>query len=59
MTAPTEDKTLSAECTVGEEPGYEDLHTWCRQTKDVPLPHSNGEILLVRRCTCGCHKPGS
>ncbi|AZQ32642.1 hypothetical protein EJ357_03605 [Streptomyces cyaneochromogenes] len=54
MTAPTEEQTLSAECTLGQRPGYEDTHDLCRQTKDVPLPYSNG-VLLVRRCRCACH----
>ncbi|WP_329223213.1 DUF6415 family natural product biosynthesis protein [Streptomyces sp. NBC_01485] len=35
----------------------EDMHAWCRQTKDVPLPHSTG-ILLVPRCRCSCHRAG-
>jgi hypothetical protein len=55
MGAPvTEDETKSAECTVAMRPGYQSLHGECRQTKDVPLPHSTG-ILLVKRCTCSCH----
>lgn len=56
MSAPAaEDVGLSAECAVGQQPGYEDLHAMCRQTKDVPLPHSNG-LLLVARCRCTCHR---
>ena len=47
--------TLSAECTVGKLPDYEYLHDKCRQTKDVPLPHSTG-ILLQARCRCVCHR---
>lgn len=47
--------TLSAECTLGQKPGYQDVHAMCRQTKDVPLPHSTG-ILLVHRCRCTCHR---
>jgi len=50
--------TLSAECTLGQRRGYEDVHAECRQTEDVPLPHSNGSILLVHRCRCGCHSRG-
>ncbi|WP_192582901.1 hypothetical protein [Streptomyces albicerus] len=46
---------MSAECALARRPGYEDLHDECTQTEDVPLPHSFG-ILLVRRCTCGCHR---
>ena len=59
MTAPTtaDDVTLSAECTVGQRPDYTDMHARCRQAKDVPLPHSNG-ILLIARCRCSCHSPG-
>lgn len=53
----TDDVTLSAECTLGQRPDYRDLHRECRQTKDVPLPHSSG-ILLVRRCGCACHRRG-
>ncbi|MFI5801054.1 hypothetical protein [Streptomyces sp. NPDC051677] len=55
MTAATATEALSVECTLARKPGYEDVHAWCRQTKDVPLPHSTG-ILLVRRCTCSCHR---
>lgn len=58
MSAPaTTDETLSAECTVAKQPGYEDLHSECRQTKDVPLPHGGG-LLLARRCGCTCHRRG-
>ncbi|MGW0823559.1 hypothetical protein [Streptomyces sp. NPDC002845] len=46
--------SLSVECTVTQEPGYEYLHRECRQTEDVPLPHSMG-LLLARRCGCACH----
>ena len=49
-------RTLSAECTVAQRAGYEDLHGACRQLRDVPLPHSTS-LLLVRRCDCGCHRP--
>lgn len=54
MSAPADSETLSAECTVAGRPGYSDLHAQCRQTQDVPLPHSKG-ILLVARCGCSCH----
>ncbi|MFJ9560984.1 hypothetical protein ACIRQQ_13200 [Streptomyces fuscichromogenes] len=55
MNAPTTDEvTLSAECTLAQRPEYEDLHDQCRQITDVPLPHSNG-LLLIKRCGCGCH----
>ncbi|MFG2022150.1 hypothetical protein [Streptomyces sp. NPDC048825] len=47
-------ETLSAECTLAQRPDYAHLHTSCRQTEDVPLPHSVG-VLLVRRCGCPCH----
>ncbi|MET9382806.1 hypothetical protein ABZY09_17465 [Streptomyces sp. NPDC002928] len=59
MSAPTvtDDVTLSAECTLAQQPAYKDVHRGCHQTKDVPLPHSNG-ILLVRRCGCTCHRRG-
>jgi hypothetical protein len=59
MTAPTTagDVTLSAECMLGQQPEYADVHDLCRQTTDVPLPHGGG-ILLVRRCGCACHWPG-
>ncbi|MFG2638867.1 hypothetical protein ACGFX8_34900 [Streptomyces sp. NPDC048362] len=50
------DVTLSAECTVAKlGPEYADLHKECRQTKDVPLIHGGG-ILLVHRCQCRCHR---
>lgn len=57
MSAPTtaDDVTLSAECALGQRPGYTEVHQECRQTKDVPLPHARG-ILLVRRCACACHR---
>ncbi|MBC9728036.1 hypothetical protein [Streptomyces sp. TRM68367] len=55
MSAPaTDTASLSPECAVALRPGYEDLHTECRQTEDVPLPYVTG-LLLVRRCTCLCH----
>ena len=50
----TDDLTLSAECTVAKLPGYTDMHLRCRQTEDVPLPHSRG-LLLQPRCGCFCH----
>lgn len=47
--------TMSAECALAARgAGYESLHVACRQTGDIPLPHSRG-VLLVRRCTCRCH----
>ncbi|SHI22532.1 hypothetical protein SAMN05444521_5684 [Streptomyces sp. 3214.6] len=45
---------MSAECALAQQPGYADVHQDCRQTKDVPLPHSSG-ILLLHRCTCPHH----
>lgn len=47
-------ETRSAECALAARPDYTDLHTRCRQIEDIPLPRSNG-ILLIRRCTCPCH----
>ncbi|MEV0477155.1 hypothetical protein [Streptomyces prunicolor] len=44
----------SAECAVAALDGYQELHHDCRQTKDIPLPHGGG-LVLVRRCTCPCH----
>nr|WSY50688.1 hypothetical protein OG999_11545 [Streptomyces sp. NBC_00886] len=56
MTTTAEDtSTMSAECAVAKQPGYADLHDKCRQTKDLPLPHSGG-ILLMPRCTCPHHR---
>jgi hypothetical protein len=56
VTAPAaEAPPLSTECTLAKRPEYEALHRDCRQTKDVPLPHSRG-ILLQRRCGCSCHR---
>lgn len=46
--------TMSAECALAQRPEYKDLHRECRQTQDVPLPNSNG-LLLVCRCTCPHH----
>ncbi|WP_155055094.1 hypothetical protein [Streptomyces blattellae] len=57
MSAPTEEVTLSAECTLARQPDYLDLHADCRQTEDVPMPHARG-ILLVHRCRCTCHRRG-
>jgi hypothetical protein len=50
---PTAD-SASAECSLAQRPGYEELHSACRQTYDVPLPCARG-ILLARRCSCSCH----
>jgi hypothetical protein len=51
---PTATDTLSAECTVAKQKGYGDLHRECRQTEDVPLPHS-ARLLLAHCCGCACH----
>lgn len=53
----TEEATLSAECTVGKQPGYGYVHDMCRQTEDIPVHHSAPRILLQRRCRCICHRP--
>jgi len=57
VTATINTGALSAECTLARQPGYGNVHAMCRQTKDVPLPHSTG-ILLVQRCRCSCHRAG-
>ncbi|KUO19672.1 hypothetical protein [Streptomyces dysideae] len=58
MTATAADRApLSAECALAQRPNYQGLHRECRQTSDVPLPHSNGRILLTRSCGCACHRP--
>ncbi|WP_232108296.1 MULTISPECIES: hypothetical protein [Streptomyces] len=53
---------LSAECTLAKRPEYHGLHRECRQTQDIPLPHSTG-ILLQSHCGCSCHayntRPGA
>ncbi len=49
---------LSAECALAGRDGYEDLHDACRRTRDVPLPHGGG-LVLVPRCTCACHRHGA
>ena len=54
MSAPADTAALSAECALARQPGYGDLHANCRQTEDIPLPHSNG-VVLVPRCGCRCH----
>lgn len=51
-------RALSVECTLAREPDYEEVHAWCRQAGDVPLPHSRSGVLLVARCRCPCHGPG-
>ncbi|KPI08919.1 hypothetical protein OK074_3443 [Actinobacteria bacterium OK074] len=48
-------RPLSPHCEVAKRPGYEDLHTDCTQTKDVPTPGESSFVPLVRRCTCPCH----
>jgi hypothetical protein len=45
---------LSTECTLALRPDYRVLHRECRQTRDIPLPHSRG-LLLVPLCGCTCH----
>ena len=56
MSATTDDDvTLSAECIVGQQRGYGNVHDMCRQTKDIPLPYGRG-LLLQRRCRCICHR---
>lgn len=45
---------MSAECTVALRPDCKGMHAKCRQTEDIPLPHSTG-ILLLARCRCACH----
>lgn len=47
---------MSAECRLAQRPEYRGVHDDCRQTKDIPLPHSGGRILLARRCGCSCHR---
>jgi hypothetical protein len=47
--------TMSAECALAQRPDYQGLHDDCRRTVNVPLPHHPG-IVLVPRCTCGCHR---
>lgn len=53
----TADQDLSAECELGERPGYENLHGTCTQLADVRMP-GNPDIILVRRCDCSCHRWG-
>jgi hypothetical protein len=52
------EETLSVECTLAKQPGYAMVHDQCRQTRDIPLPHSFG-VMLIKRCTCKCHKEGT
>lgn len=55
MSAPADaDVTLSAECIVGQRPGYSDVHDMCQDIRDIPLPYGGG-LLLQRRCGCECH----
>ena len=55
MSAATEERTLSAECALGQRRGYGAVHDLCRDVKDIPLPHGGG-ILLQKRCGCVCHR---
>lgn len=57
MSASAAETTLSAECRLAQRREYRSLHGQCRQTKNVPLPHSRG-LLLQRRCGCSCHGKG-
>ncbi|WP_225321106.1 hypothetical protein [Streptomyces luteolifulvus] len=52
--AVTDRPPLSAECTLARQPGYQDLHRACTQTKHVPLLHAL-DVLLIRHCGCSCH----
>lgn len=52
--AVTDTSAMSAECAVALRPEYKGMHARCRQTEDIPLPHSTG-ILLQARCRCACH----
>ncbi|MBQ1090645.1 hypothetical protein [Streptomyces sp. B93] len=46
----------SAECALATQRlEHRRLHADCRRTKDIPLPHGRG-LLLVRRCGCACHR---
>lgn len=47
--------SLSAECALAQQPEYKGLHHDCHRTKDVPLPHSRG-LVLMPRCACPCHR---
>ncbi|MFI1370356.1 hypothetical protein [Streptomyces griseochromogenes] len=49
------DAGRSAECAVARRPEYRGLHVDCLRTKDVPLPHSMG-LVLMPRCTWPCHQ---
>lgn len=53
-TATPDLSTRSTECALAARPDYAGLHADCRQTKNIPLPHSSG-VLLIHRCTCPCH----
>ncbi|MFJ4975359.1 hypothetical protein ACIP6X_08480 [Streptomyces coeruleorubidus] len=57
MTPAADQTPASPECTLAARPGYQDLHTDCRQTRDLPLPFAFG-ILLQPRCGCPCHSYG-
>ncbi|MFH8896549.1 hypothetical protein ACH4HG_09090 [Streptomyces coeruleorubidus] len=58
MTPAADQAPASPECTLAARPGYQGLHTDCRQTCDLPLPFALG-ILLQSRCGCPCHPYGS
>lgn len=49
------EQDLSAECDLGQRPGYEELHGTCTQLADVPMPGVPA-ITLMRRCDCSCHR---
>ncbi|KUL45073.1 hypothetical protein ADL12_04510 [Streptomyces regalis] len=53
----TDTGRMSVECVLAQRPEYRGVHGECRQTEDVPLPHSMG-LLLMRCCTCPCHRQG-
>jgi hypothetical protein len=54
IAAEESDDTLSAECTVARQAGYESLHKRCKSERNISLPYSTG-VLLVKACTCRCH----
>ncbi|MBP5939880.1 hypothetical protein F3K43_30850 [Streptomyces sp. LBUM 1476] len=54
MTADIDPDHLSSSCAVARQFGPPSGHADCRLTKDIPLPHGGG-IVLIPRCPCRIH----
>jgi hypothetical protein len=46
---------LSAECGMAKDENIAELHSYCRSSKDIPLPGAHGVLLAKASCNCWCH----